>query len=100
MKLTRILVIAVMLTPMISLASSKKCDGNTYKINQCLKAKMEILDNKLDKLQNHNIVEFKKFRDKICNDISSTYEGGSYQSVKYGNCVVSFDKWYLNQTKI
>ena len=100
MNLKKILVIVAVLVPIISLAASKKCDGNTYEINQCLKAKMENLDNKLDKLQNHNIVEFKKFRDKICSDISSTYEGGSYQSVKYGNCVISLDKWYLNQTKI
>jgi len=100
MKLTDFLIIATLMTPFILEASSKKCDGNTYEINQCLKAKIEKLDSQLSKLQKHNIVDFKKSRDKICNDIISIYEGGSYQSIKYGNCIISLDKWYINQTKV
>ncbi|MBF9008445.1 DUF1311 domain-containing protein, partial [Francisella tularensis] len=34
-----------------------------------------------------------------CYDISSTYKGGTYQAIKYGNCVISLDKWYLQQLK-
>ena len=100
MKLTKFVTTIIILTPIISFATVNKCDGNTYEINQCLKAKMKNLDNQLDKLQNHNVVNFKKSRDKICNDVSSTYEGGSYQSVKYGNCIISLNKWYINQTKV
>ena len=100
MKVIKIIALIITFIPIISLASSKKCDGNTYEINQCLKAKMKKLDSQLDKLQNHNVADFKKSRDKTCRDISSTYEGGSYQSIKYGNCVVSLDKWYVNQTKV
>lgn len=73
------------------------CDGNTYQINKCLKSQMQKHDNKLDKLQNHNIKSFKEYRNKICSDISSSYKGGTYESVKYGNCIISLDKWYLKQ---
>jgi uncharacterized protein YecT (DUF1311 family) len=100
MKLTKSLTIVVMLTPIVLFASDKKCDGNTYEINQCLKARMGQLDNQLDKVQNHNTLDFKKSRNLTCTDISSTYEGGSYLSVKYGNCVISLDRWYLNQIKV
>jgi len=100
MKLTKFLTIVVMLTPIVLFASDKKCDGNTYEINQCLKARMVSLDSKLDKVQNHDVANFKKSRDITCSDISSTYEGGSYLSVKYGNCIISLDRWYLNQIKV
>ena len=99
MKLTKSLGIVVMLTPIVLFASDKKCDSNTYEINQCLKVRMEKLNSKLDNAQNHNVANFKKSRDITCNDISSTYEGGSYLSVKYGNCIISLDRWYLNQIK-
>lgn len=75
------------------------CDGNTYEINECLKSQMQKYDNKLDKIKNHDIKSFKEYRNKICSDISSTYKGGTYESVKYGNCVISLDKWYLKQLK-
>ncbi len=47
-------------------------------MNQCLKAKIDKLDDQLKKVKNHNINDFKEYRDKVCSYISSTYEGGSY----------------------
>ena len=100
MNLTKFVATIIIFIPIISLASSKICDGNTYEINQCLKAKMEKLDNKLNKIKNHKISNFKKYRNKICSDIALVYEGGTYQSVKYGNCIISLDKWYINQARM
>ena len=100
MRLTKFVILIITLTPIIYVAIANKCDVNTYEINKCLKAKMAKLDNKLDKLRNHNVVDFKKSRDNICNDVKSAYEDGSYQSVKYGNCAISLVKWYINQTKV
>jgi hypothetical protein len=74
-----------MLTPMISLASDKKCDDNIYEINQRLKARTERLDSKPDKVQNHDVANFKKSHDITCNNISSTCKNRSYQSVKLYN---------------
>lgn len=79
--------------------SETNCDGNTYEINQCLKQKMQNLDEKLDKIKNHSIQEFKKYRHKICSNISSTYKDSSYEAIKYGNCIISLDKWYIEQLK-
>ncbi|WP_234393369.1 DUF1311 domain-containing protein [Francisella adeliensis] len=88
----------ILITPFTTFADVKY-DGNSYEINQYLKSQMANFESKINQLENHDIVNFKNYRDKICNDISSTYEGGSYKSVKYGNCVVSLDKWYIQQAQ-
>ena len=46
---------------------------------------MQIYNTKLNDVQNHDIKNFKKYRNSICSDISSIYKGGTYQSIKYGN---------------
>ena len=58
---------------------------------------MQQLDSKLDKIQNHNISNFKKYRDNICSDICSEYKGGTFEGIRYGNCIVSLDRWYLEE---
>ncbi|ASG67741.1 hypothetical protein fh0823_04830 [Francisella halioticida] len=92
----KLLLIIFAIFPIIIFADTI-CDGNTYEINKCLKSQMQKLDSKLDNIQNHNIKNFKKYRNKICSDISATYNGGSYESVKYGNCIISMDRWFLRQ---
>lgn len=99
MKLPSLLIITICIISPFTTFAQTKCDGNTYQINECLKVKMKKYDNRLDKIKDQNVVEFKKSRDNTCADISSAYKGGSYQSVKYGNCIISLDKWYINQTK-
>jgi uncharacterized protein YecT (DUF1311 family) len=79
--------------------SNTNCDGNTYQINQCLKAQMAKLDTQITKTDGHNIKMLKNYRNKICSDISSSYKGGTFEAIKYGNCIISFDKWLLEQMK-
>lgn len=98
-KLNIFSLIALSCLPILAISKTAQCDGNTYEINECLKSQMQKFDSKLDKIQNHDINNFKKYRDSMCSDISSEYEGGTFESVKYGNCVVSLDRWYLNQLK-
>ncbi|WP_052399192.1 lysozyme inhibitor LprI family protein [Candidatus Francisella endociliophora] len=88
---------ALLCLPVLAISKTTKCDGNTYEINECLKSQMQKFDTKLDKIQDHNIKKFKKYRDNICSDVSSSYKGGTYESVKYGNCIISLNKWYLKQ---
>ncbi|AVC44507.1 hypothetical protein B4919_06780 [Francisella tularensis subsp. novicida] len=94
----KLIIMTLTILPTLVVAD-KVCDGNTYEINACLKSQMQIYDTKLNDVQNHDIKNFKKYRDNICYDISSTYKGGTYQAIKYGNCVISLDKWYLQQLK-
>lgn len=75
-------------------------EGNTYEINQCLKAKIVDSNKALDNIQNHDIKEFKELRNKICQNVSDVYKGGSFQSISYGNCVISLSDWYIEQTKV
>lgn len=79
--------------------ANKVCNGNTYKINECLKSQMQIYDTKLNNVQNHYIKNFKKYRNSLCSNISSIYKSGNSQSIKYGNCIISLDKWFLEKIK-
>lgn len=100
MKALKIKTLFIFLTTTLpALALAKNCDGNTFEINKCLKSQMQKLDNKIEKIPNLNINNLRKYRDKICSDISSSYKGGTYEAVKYGNCVISFDKWFLKQSE-
>ncbi|MBK2106811.1 DUF1311 domain-containing protein [Francisella philomiragia] len=92
-------IILSLFLPILVFANSPICDGNTYEINQCLKTQMQMYDKKLDSLKNSNIKEFKKYRDNICSNISSAYNGGTYESIKYGNCIISLDRWFLEEVK-
>ncbi|AJI46901.1 lysozyme inhibitor LprI family protein [Francisella philomiragia] len=93
-------IILSLFLPILVFANSPICDGNTYEINQCLKTQMQTYDKKLDSLKDSNIKDFKKYRDNICSKISSTYSGGTYESIKYGNCIISLDRWYLKELEI
>ncbi|QIV96811.1 DUF1311 domain-containing protein [Allofrancisella inopinata] len=93
------LIVASIVSLPIIVFSETNCNGNTYEINQCLKQKMQNLDKKLDKIGSHNIQQFKKYSYKICSTISSAYKGGSYEAIKYGNCIITLDEWYIEQLK-
>ncbi|MFC4891540.1 DUF1311 domain-containing protein [Pseudofrancisella aestuarii] len=94
----RLLLIALLL-PFFSFANECN-EGNTYEINQCLKAKIEESNKAIDKIKNHNTEEFQELRNKICQNVSYVYKGGSFQSISYGNCVISLSDWYIEQTKV
>ncbi|MBY7735012.1 DUF1311 domain-containing protein [Francisella philomiragia] len=93
-------IILLLFLPILVFANSPICDGNTYEINQCLKTQMQTYDKKLDSLKGSNIKDFRKYRDNICSNISSTYSGGTYESIKYGNCIISLDRWFLEEVKV
>ena len=88
--------ISICILPIISFAYTPTCDGNTYEINQCLKNKISNIDTKIDKIKNQDIEKFKKYRKNICSDISSRYKCGTFESVRYGNCVLSLSEWYIH----
>ncbi|GMN88829.1 lysozyme inhibitor LprI family protein [Francisella sciaenopsi] len=90
-------IILSLFLPILVFANNPICDGSTYEINQCLKIQMQTYDKKLDSLKGSNIKDFKRYRDNICSDISSAYNGGTYESIKYGNCIISLDRWFLKQ---
>tara|TARA_R110002167_G_scaffold231090_1_gene436281 strand:- start:682 stop:978 length:297 start_codon:yes stop_codon:yes gene_type:complete len=75
--------------------------GTTYEMNMCLKKKMHILDQKVEGLKNidqKTKSTFKSSRKSLCEGVSSEYQGGTFQSVSYGLCYVSFTKWFLNES--
>ncbi|AEI36432.1 lysozyme inhibitor LprI family protein [Francisella salina] len=90
-------IILSLFIPILVFANNSICDGNTYEINQCLKAQMQTYDKKLDSLKGSNIKDFKRYRDNICSNISSAYNGGTYESIKYGNCIISLNRWFLEE---
>ncbi|WP_150463944.1 DUF1311 domain-containing protein [Francisella sp. XLW-1] len=90
-------IILSLFLPILVFANNPVCDGNAYEINQCLKTQMQTYDKKLYSLKGSNIKDFKGYRDNICSDISSAYNGGTYASIKYGNCIISLDRWFLEE---
>jgi hypothetical protein len=92
-KLLSTLVICAL--PFTLFAYTPTCDGNTYEINKCLKKQVFDINTKIDNIKNQDTESFKEYRKKICTDISSKYSGGTYESVSYGNCVISMSEWYV-----
>ena len=91
--------ITVLTIPILAISTDAQCDGTTYEINTCLKHKMLNLDVQLKATKNNNVKIFKIQRDDICKNISTPYKTGTYESIKYGNCIISLDNWYLDQIK-
>lgn len=58
---------------------------------------MALLDKEIASTDNSKT--FKNNRDDICSNIAAKYHGGTYESVRYGNCIIDLDKWYLKQLK-
>ncbi len=88
--------ISICILPFTLFAHTPTCDGNTYEINQCLKKQILSLNTEINTIKNQDTESFKKHRDQICTDISSKYSDGTFESVSYGNCVVSLSKWYID----
>ena len=92
---TKLLTMTLCILPFTLFAHTPTCDGNTYEINQCLKKQILSLNTKIDTIKNQDTESFKKHRAQICTDISSNDSGGTFESVSYGNCVVSMSNWYV-----
>lgn len=70
----------------------------TYDIDQCLQKKQKNSDAHLQQQMNNKaFTELKHIRNQLCRQLSKPYADGSYGSIKYGYCVISFNQWYQNQ---
>lgn len=84
-------------------AYSLVCDtGNTYEINMCLIKTIKQTDATLVQksgLTADQIAKFKTLRRSLCELASSKFKGGTYESVRYGHCVLSLTHWFLEELR-
>lgn len=77
--------------------------GTTYQINQCLLAKQQAIDKALAHNQNispPNLKAFEKSRQNLCQLVANRYQGGSFESIAYGQCYLSLSKWFVQQMRL
>lgn len=88
-------------TPVVSLANSCN-EGNSYDINQCLINTIQAQQKSLEEDVNISAQELNAFiplRHQLCQQVSNRYQGGTFEGINYGNCVISLNNWYMDQMK-